>query len=120
VTKKEVARLRNNLDKPSRLEVENIDNEVPDLDLWDPVDSSVQPATPSSDEQRQNEYIPKRRPKVAPSTLTRPPIALTQTGLPTQAVTAPDAGQSYNPSFEDWDNLLNREGEKEVQAEQKG
>ncbi|KAJ9613013.1 hypothetical protein H2200_002954 [Cladophialophora chaetospira] len=119
VSKKEVARIRSNLDKASRLEVENIDNEVPDLDLWDNTNTSMEAAAAPADEQRQDEYIPKPKTKVAPPTLRRPAVALTQTGLPTQAVATPDAGQSYNPSFDEWDNLLNREGEKEVQAEQK-
>ena len=119
VAKKEVARLRNNLDKPSHLEIENIDDEVPSLDLWDAADSNKQLEPTSSDEQRRDEYVPKPQPKVAPPTLRRPAIALTQNGLPTQAIPAPSAGQSYNPSFEDWDNLLTHEGAKEVLAEQK-
>ncbi|KIY01313.1 uncharacterized protein Z520_02865 [Fonsecaea multimorphosa CBS 102226] len=127
VSKKEIARLRNNLDKTSHLDVEDIDNATSSFDLWADngssdavqVSSAAGTATTSATTSRENEYVPKHRAKVAPSSIRRPPVALTATGLPTQAVPQPDAGQSYNPSFEDWDSLLTREGEKEVEAEQR-
>ncbi|OAP57412.1 hypothetical protein AYL99_08150 [Fonsecaea erecta] len=129
VSKKEVARLRSNLDKISHLDVENIDNAASSFDLWaDNNASDTLQASPAAGATgatslitapRENEYVPKPRVKVAPPSIRRPPVALTATGVPTQAVPAPDAGQSYNPSFEDWDSLLTREGEKEVQAEQR-
>ncbi|KIW98138.1 uncharacterized protein Z519_01722 [Cladophialophora bantiana CBS 173.52] len=129
VSKTEVARLRNSLDKTSHLEIDNIDNATSTFDLWgdsnlpDTVQAgepaSEPPATSNTNTTKENEYIPKPHAKVAPSSIRRPPVALTSSGLPTQAVPKPDAGQSYNPSFEDWDSLLTREGEKEVQAEQR-
>ncbi|KIW64046.1 hypothetical protein PV04_09006 [Phialophora macrospora] len=122
VSKKEVSRLRNKLDKTSHLDVEDISGEPSNFDLWDTTDTAVQPASASalsSEDRRGNEYIPKPKAKTAPPTIRRPPIALTQNGLPTHAVPTPDAGHSYNPSFDDWDSLLTREGEREIQAEQK-
>jgi hypothetical protein len=123
VSKKEVSRLRNKLDKTSHLDTEDISGEPSNFDLWDTAEDAVQPASASAlssqKEQQGNEYIPKPKTKSAPPTIRRPPIALTQNGLPTHAVPTPDAGHSYNPSFEDWDSLLNREGEREIQAEQK-
>ncbi|OQU94447.1 hypothetical protein CLAIMM_00802 [Cladophialophora immunda] len=127
VSKKEVARLRNNLDTTAHLDEENIDTATSSFDLWADndnsdavrVSSAAGTTSASVTTPRENEYIPKPRAKVAPSSLRRPPVALTSTGVPTQAVPKPDAGQSYNPSFEDWDSLLTREGEKEVQAERR-
>ncbi|OCT44759.1 60S ribosome subunit biogenesis protein NOP53 [Cladophialophora carrionii] len=123
VSKKEVARVRSKLDKPSHLDLEDIHGEPSNFDLWDTTDNAVQPASASalasSEDQQGNEYIPRPKPKIAPPTIRRPPIALTHNGLPTHAVPTPDAGHSYNPSFEDWDTLLTREGEREIQAEQK-
>jgi hypothetical protein len=120
VSKKEVARLRNNLDNQSRLDVENIDNDTPELDLWGAADSgkAVQAAPISTDEQeKRDEYIPRPQAKVPPSTLRRPPISLTKSGLPAEAIPAPSGGHSYNPTFEDWDNLITQQGEVEIQAE---
>jgi nucleolar protein 53 len=116
VSKKELARLRNNLDKPSHLEVENIDNNVPEVDLWDVSEVVVPDGT--VEKSKQDEYIPKPRAKVAPATLSRPPIALTKTGTPTQSVPAPNAGHSYNPAYEDWDALLTQAGNEELASEQ--
>lgn len=120
VSKKDVARLRNNLDKTSRLEVQDLDTEVSNFDIWDAPQTDnvdIQHKSVTEELSGQDEYIPKPKPKVAPPTLRRPPIALTQSGNATHAVPTPDAGQSYNPSFEDWDSLLTREGEKEISAE---
>ena len=117
VSKKDVARLRNNLDKSSHLEVENIDSETSNFDIWDTTDNNVHPT--SSTEEKDDAYIPHPQPKVAPPTLRRPPIALTTSGHPTTAIPKPSAGTSYNPSYEDWDNLVTVEGQKELAAEQK-
>lgn len=62
-------------------------------------------------------YLPKPQPKVAPSTLKLAPLSLAANGKSIPAVPNPDAGTSYNPSFEDWDRLLVKEGEREVEAE---
>ncbi|KIX04289.1 uncharacterized protein Z518_05156 [Rhinocladiella mackenziei CBS 650.93] len=111
VSKKEVQRLRNNLNTTSHLDAENIDGETSGFDLW----ASTVPA--KSELTKAEEYLPKPKPKVAPSTLRRAPIAMTANGRPVRAVQQPDAGTSYNPSFEDWDCLLNKEGEKEIEIE---
>lgn len=63
------------------------------------------------------EYVPKEKPKVAPSTLKEAPIALTANGKPVPAVKKPTAAVSYNPEFESWQGLLKEEGEKEIEAE---
>lgn len=55
----------------------------------------------------------------APKTLKEPPISLVANGKDVPAVKKPKAGISYNPVFQDWDQLLNEEGEKEVEAERK-
>ena len=63
------------------------------------------------------EYVPRPMSKVAPHTLHRPPIALTASGIPIQAVKQPETEASYNPSFEAWDDLLTKEGHKAMISE---
>lgn len=65
------------------------------------------------------EFLPKKKEKVAPKTLQEPPISLAANGKPIPSVKAPEGGVSYNPSFEEWDNLLIKEGNKEIEAEKK-
>ncbi|KAL2002941.1 hypothetical protein VTN02DRAFT_5474 [Thermoascus thermophilus] len=64
-------------------------------------------------------FLEKPKPIVAPPTIKQAPISLAANGKPVPAVKNPHAGQSYNPSFEDWDKLLTEEGKKEVEAEKK-
>jgi hypothetical protein len=64
-------------------------------------------------------FLEKPKPIVAPPTIKKAPIPLTANGKPIPAVRKPEAGTSYNPTFEDWDKLLTKEGEKEVEAEKK-
>ncbi|KAK6381269.1 hypothetical protein LTS17_004326 [Exophiala oligosperma] len=111
VSKKEVQRLRNNLDKSTFLDSQNIESENASFDPW-----AIGPE-PLSSRDESKEYIPKPKPKVAPATIRRAPIAMTATGKPVRAVQQPEGGTSYNPAFEDWDELLNKEGERELQAE---
>lgn len=111
VSKKEIQRIRNHVNdtsQPFQKALEEL--EQPDFDLWAP--SPLASTTKSQDD-----YVPKPRAKVAPQTIRRAPIAMTVSGKPVRAVRKPDAGTSYNPTFEDWDDLLNREGEKELAAE---
>ncbi|KAI9821731.1 MAG: hypothetical protein M1827_002312 [Pycnora praestabilis] len=54
-----------------------------------------------------------------PRTLKHAPISLLANGKQIAAVRAPEAGKSYNPSFQDWDELLTKEGIREVDAEKK-
>ncbi|GES64412.1 Nop53-domain-containing protein [Aspergillus terreus] len=70
-------------------------------------------------EDPQFDYLEKPKPKVAPDTLKQGPISLAANGKPVPAVRTPDAGTSYNPSFEEWDRLLQEQGQKEVEAEKK-
>lgn len=65
------------------------------------------------------DFLEKPKPVVAPPTIKQPPISLAANGKPVPSVKNPHAGQSYNPTFEDWDRLLREEGEKEVEAEKK-
>jgi len=64
------------------------------------------------------EFLEKKHPIRAPSTLKHKPVALTAIGF-VPAVRLPEAGISYNPGFEEWDELLKREGGKEVELEKK-
>lgn len=110
VSRKELQRVKNSLDKQSHLASEDLQEDA-GFDLWSAVpDQALEPVA--------DEYIPKVQPKVAPATIRRAPAPMTASGRPVRAVQNPDAGSSYNPSFEAWDELLNREGEKEVKAEQ--
>lgn len=111
VSKKEVQRLKSGLNTTSRLDTDNLDNENSGFDLW-AIETPV-----VLQEDTANEYIPKPRAKVAPVTLKKAPIPMTADGRPVRAVQQPNAGTSYNPSFEEWDDLLNQEGAKEVEAE---
>ncbi|EXJ84813.1 hypothetical protein A1O3_05486 [Capronia epimyces CBS 606.96] len=110
VSKKEVQRLKKSINTVSHLDAPNVDGEPSSFDLWSD-------KTPATQDPSSGEFIPKPKPKVAPPTLRKPPIPLTANGKPVRAVRQPDAGTSYNPTFEDWDELLNREGEKVLEAE---
>jgi nucleolar protein 53 len=114
VSKKEVSRIRNNLDNNQRLDLTNIEHTTPDFDLWDTPNTTTDPTTLKHDK-----YIPPTRPKVAPSTLSQPPIPLTSSGHPVSSVPTPAAGQSYNPTYESWDEALTLAGNTELQSEQK-
>lgn len=64
-------------------------------------------------------FIPQPKPFKEPRTLKQPPISLAESGRPVPAVRVPEAGISYNPEFSQWDELLQKEGQKEVKLEQK-
>lgn len=64
-------------------------------------------------------FIPQPKPFKEPKTLKQPPISLAESGRPVPAVRVPEAGISYNPEFSQWDELLQKEGQKEVKLEQK-
>lgn len=85
-------------------------------DLYDPWADEADP-TPVQDPQF--DYLEKPKPKVAPPTMKQGPISLAANGKPIPSVRAPGAGISYNPSFEEWDQLLQEQGQKEVEAEKK-
>lgn len=111
VSKKEVQRLKNNMNTTSFLDNDKIEGDGSAFDIW-----GADPA-PKTQEEQELEYVPKPQPKVAPPTIRKAPIALTANGRPVRAVQQPKTGTSYNPTFEDWDDLLNEEGEREVEAE---
>ncbi len=79
-------------------------------DPWDPLD-------PNSNSKEGNGWVEEKRPIKEPVTLKRKPVSLAKSGRDIPAVLKPDAGKSYNPTFADWDNLVQREGAKEVEAE---
>lgn len=64
-------------------------------------------------------YLEKPKKAKAPRTLKEPSISLIAGAKRIPAVQKPKAGTSYNPSFQDWDQLLTEEGAKEVEAEKK-
>ena len=64
-------------------------------------------------------YLEKPKRVKAPRTMKEAPISLVAGARPEPAVKKPYAGISYNPSFQDWDQLLTEEGAKEVEAEKK-
>jgi nucleolar protein 53 len=57
--------------------------------------------------------------KREPITLKQAPVSLSKSGKAIPAVRKPDAGKSYNPTVSDWVALIEREGDKEVEAEKK-
>ncbi|KAF2873428.1 ribosome biogenesis protein Nop53/GLTSCR2 [Massariosphaeria phaeospora] len=64
-------------------------------------------------------FLEEKKAKKEPVTLKHIPISLAKGGKPIPAVKKPEAGKSYNPNFNDWQDVLNREGDKEVEAEKK-
>ncbi|KAI9770573.1 MAG: hypothetical protein M1840_003163 [Geoglossum simile] len=64
-------------------------------------------------------FLEPPKPVKEPKTLKQAPISLAVNGGEIPAVKKPDPGISYNPTFKDWDELLVREGEREVEAERK-
>lgn len=64
-------------------------------------------------------YLEKKKPIRAPVTLKEAPISLAAAKGTVSAVSAPKPGTSYNPVAQDWEELLNAEGHKEVEAEKK-
>ncbi|GAB1195240.1 hypothetical protein APSETT444_004495 [Aspergillus pseudonomiae] len=89
---------------------------VTEGEFYDPWADAEDP-TPVEDPQF--DFLEKPKPKVAPVTLKESPISLAANGKAIPAVRTPNAGTSYNPTFEDWDSLLQEQGAKEVEAEKK-
>ena len=65
------------------------------------------------------DYLDKPKLVRAPRTLKQAPISLIEGPDSYPAVPRPHAGKSYNPVFEDWNQLLLDEGNNEVEAERK-
>ena len=113
VSKKEVQRLRQVAAQngAGTLSANRIaeDAEVSTFDLW---------AVPECAEEASiSEYVPKKQAKIAPATIKQQPITMTADGKTVPAVRLPKGGASYNPSFEEWEDLLEREGQSAVEAE---
>lgn len=64
-------------------------------------------------------YLEKAKPIKAPQTLREPSISLVLGADALPAVTKPKGGLSYNPEFQEWEQVLTEEGAKEVEAEKK-
>ncbi|KAL4874124.1 hypothetical protein BDV12DRAFT_181965 [Aspergillus spectabilis] len=84
--------------------------------FYDPWADEADP-TPLDDPQF--DYLEKPKPKVAPETLKHAPVSLAANGKAVPAVRKPTAGTSYNPTFEEWDQLLQEQGQKAVDEEKK-
>lgn len=124
VSKKEIARIRDSLQGGSQLTTARLEeDESPAFDLWSggaavatvPTKGGLVKQIPAE----LAEYVDAVRAKVAPETLKQAANPMTASGRPVKAVKDPKAGSSYNPTFEDWDASLTREGEKEAEAERK-
>lgn len=111
VSKKDVQQLKRTMNATSHLEDQVNGEEDPlSFDLWDQEKESTKGDT--------LEFVPKSRTKVAPKTITQAPIAVTANGKPVKAVRPPQAGTSYNPDFDEWNELIVKAGDKELAAEQ--
>jgi nucleolar protein 53 len=64
-------------------------------------------------------FLDKKKSLREPETLKHAPVSLEASGRAFKSVRKPEAGKSYNPLAGDWADLLKREGDKEVEAEQK-
>lgn len=64
-------------------------------------------------------FLEKKKPIKEPETKKQAPVSLLVNGKTVPAVQKPEAGKSYNPTFEDWDQYVQRAGKKEVEAERK-
>ncbi|KAF2838968.1 P60-like protein, partial [Patellaria atrata CBS 101060] len=64
-------------------------------------------------------FLQEKQPVREPGTLKQAPISLAANGKAFPAVKKPEAGKSYNPVLQDWLELIDKEGKKEVEAEKK-
>ena len=87
-------------------------SEIPEEDPW------IDEASDSKKDPK-FDFLTKPKPFTPPQTLKRTPISLVAKDVNYPAVPKPRAGRSYNPLFEDWNRLLNEEGEKELEAERR-
>ena len=108
VSRKELERLKNIAYQGNRVQKHAAPEDSASYDPW-----AMEPAPKDPT----YSFIEDKKPKVAPETLQHKPVSLAKSGKPFAAVRKPDAGKSYNPQFEDWQSLLAREGDKEVEAE---
>lgn len=93
-------------------------NIVIDYDPW-AEETPVKELEQTELHEKKFSFIPQPQPIKEPKTLKQPPISLAESGRPVPAVRVPEAGISYNPEFTQWDQLLQTEGQKELEREQK-
>jgi nucleolar protein 53 len=124
VSKKDVARIQDSLQGGSHLTTAQLEEDKsPAFDLWS--EGAIVATVPSKGAMVKQvpvelaEYVAPVRAKVAPGSLKQAPTPMTASGRPVRAVRDPNASSSYNPTFEDWDAALTKEGEKEIEAERK-
>lgn len=86
-----------------------------DNQFYDPWADDAEPSTTYDDPRF--DFLQKPKPKVEPVTLKHAPISLAANGKPVASVKMPHAGTSYNPVFEQWDQLLEKHGAQAVEAE---
>lgn len=86
-----------------------------DNQFYDPWADDAQPSTTYDDPRF--DFLEKPKPKVEPVTLKHAPVSLSANGKPVASVKMPHAGTSYNPVFEQWDQLLEKHGAEAVEAE---
>ena len=82
---------------------------------YDPWDENVVPIEDNADPTFS--FLPPPQQIRAPKTLKHAPISMAKGGRVIPAILKPDKGKSYNPHVHDYEDLLKREGEKEVEAE---
>lgn len=115
VTQKELVRLRKVADGQHQHTVTITEASY---DPWAVSAAPVKETTVTTEER----FIPDpvKKPKIkAPKSLTQAPISLTASGKAVPAVQKPKGGYSYNPVFADYENRLNEESAKVVEAERK-
>ncbi|PVI03550.1 P60-like protein [Periconia macrospinosa] len=64
-------------------------------------------------------FLEEKRAAKEPVTLKQEPLSLIKSGKAIPAVRKPEAGKSYNPNFNDWQEIIARESDKVVEAEKK-
>jgi nucleolar protein 53 len=71
----------------------------------------------SLDAKENRDFLDEKKPIKEPETLKHQPVSLVVDRRQLKAVRTPAAEKSYNPTFEAWSGRIEREGNKEVEAE---
>lgn len=112
VSTKELQRVKDSLDQKNHLSSTQLEHgQEVEFDLWS--------GDHAANDSGEYDYLVPPKPKVAPITISHAPIAMTANGKAVKAIKTPTPGTSYNPSFTDWDDLLNQEGLKAIETEKK-
>jgi nucleolar protein 53 len=64
-------------------------------------------------------FLESKKATREPVTLKHAPVSLLKSGKTIPAVRKPEAGKSYNPNFNDWQDIVIREGDKAIETEKK-